>query len=146
MSKTRSYRDEYPFIVAWGVRMGSREYYIREQCEKASADKAPGNAIYQDTGGVWHTTDEITNTTTRVALGLEPLPPVAPAILSAYGAEIVSQQQATGLDNYLYEIRFPNLVQAAYWVAANQISDRVNLTSETLLRFEQVVHVELQPE
>jgi hypothetical protein len=53
---------EYPFIQAWGARMGSFKYYIDGQVEEAKKDKAPATAIYKshDTGK-WRTIDDVSN-------------------------------------------------------------------------------------
>jgi hypothetical protein len=70
--------NDYPFIRAWGRLMGSYNYYIRDQVQQARDDHAPANAVYRREDGTWATTDDITPATTRIQLGLDPFPPVAP--------------------------------------------------------------------
>ena len=118
---------EYPYIMAWGKMMGSGDPYVLEQVEKANAAGAPVNATHEDSAGGWSTTDDIVSNQTRAALGLDPLPPTAPLILHVYGAHVISMDRATGLDNYLYRIRFPSLTSAATWVTANKIAAEVTL-------------------
>jgi hypothetical protein len=36
----------YNYITAWGRMMGSYDYYILQQIEKAKQDNAPSNACY----------------------------------------------------------------------------------------------------
>jgi hypothetical protein len=66
-------KQDYPYIWAWGRRLGSFRYFIEDQVEQARADNAPQNAIDRNQDGTWSTTDDITNPTTREALGLPPL-------------------------------------------------------------------------
>jgi hypothetical protein len=58
--------------------MGSYDYYVRDQVQQAREDNAPANALYRRENGTWATTDDITSATTRVQLGLEPLPAIEP--------------------------------------------------------------------
>lgn len=59
---------EYPYIQAWGERLGSYQYYINDQIAKARESHAPANAIYQRQDGSWATADEVTEPTTRAYL------------------------------------------------------------------------------
>ena len=120
----------YPYIVKWGFLMGSREYYVQEQCDKAASDHAPANATSQNSDGTWSTTDDVGNGPSRVTLGLDPLPPVHPTQLRGYNAEVVGKIAATGADNFLYQIQFPGLYQAARWVRANGIGERARIVGD----------------
>lgn len=55
---------DYRHIRAWGLMMGSFEYYIKEQQEKAFADGAPLDAIYKR-GGTWALYSEVESEVTR---------------------------------------------------------------------------------
>jgi hypothetical protein len=70
--------NDYPYIRAWGRMIGSYNSYIQLQVEQARQDGAPDDAIHKKDDGSWSTTDEITSSTTRRQLGLEPLPPRPP--------------------------------------------------------------------
>ena len=37
---------DYKYLRAWCSMMGSREYYLQEQLEKARRDKAPQDVVY----------------------------------------------------------------------------------------------------
>lgn len=50
---------KYTFIKAWGRMLGSSDHYINNEREQAEMDGAPTNAIYRDSDGNWHTTDNI---------------------------------------------------------------------------------------
>jgi hypothetical protein len=57
---------KYPFIQAWGARLGSFKYYIDGEIEKATEDGAPQNAIYRDHDtNKWCTIDDVSNIDTR---------------------------------------------------------------------------------
>lgn len=45
--------SDYKHIRAWGALMGSFEYYIRNEQDKAALDNAPVDAVYQSSNGVW---------------------------------------------------------------------------------------------
>ena len=48
-------KQQYPYIRAWGVLMGSYEYYVKMQIEQALSDQAPQDAIYKyHDNGRWH--------------------------------------------------------------------------------------------
>lgn len=70
--------DDYPYIRAWGVMLGSSRDYIDTQVAQARADGVPANAIHKNTDGYWSSTDDITSPDTRHYLGLPPLPPLPP--------------------------------------------------------------------
>jgi hypothetical protein len=53
--------QEYPFIVKWGRKLLSYDYYIINQYHEAKVDNAPKNAIYKNHAGIWITTDDIEN-------------------------------------------------------------------------------------
>lgn len=141
----------YPWVVKWGKYLGSQDYYIQDQCDKAAEEKAPKDAIYSNDDGTWATIQGIANQRTRSALGLDPLKPVDPAALGSYGAEIVHQERATGEDNFLYQVQFPDMYHAAAWAHEYKVSGRVNLVPVYLTDggfhpFDQKVVVALQPE
>jgi hypothetical protein len=53
---------KYPYIRAWGKYLGSYQYYINAQVERADKDRAPNNAIYyNEDKKCWATADEITD-------------------------------------------------------------------------------------
>lgn len=117
----------YPYIQAWGKMLGSDPSYIREETQRAIADKAPPNATHRAGDGTWSTTDDVISNQTRQLLGLDPLPPTAPAILVTYDGHIITEQRAAGLDNFLYRIRFPSLQAAVMWAVHHKITDQVNV-------------------
>jgi hypothetical protein len=50
----------YPYIRAWGIALGSFEYYIKEQIELARQHDAPDNAIFfTHATNKWSTTDDL---------------------------------------------------------------------------------------
>jgi hypothetical protein len=49
---------KYPYIAAWGARLGSFKYYIVDQIAEATKDNAPERATYKGEDGRWHTIDE----------------------------------------------------------------------------------------
>jgi len=53
-------RNEYPYLYHWGKMMGSFDYYINDQIEKAKKLNAPKNTIYF-TKDVPVTFDEVKN-------------------------------------------------------------------------------------
>jgi hypothetical protein len=59
--KQRENRKKYPFICAWGARLGSFQYYIDGEIERAMFDRASTRAIYKDNNGKWHTIDDVQN-------------------------------------------------------------------------------------
>ena len=97
---SRGPRSEYPFIRAWGQMMGSRDPYIRDQFARARAEGAPPTAIYRTQAGTWATTEDITRSTTRRELGLDPLPVRAPEVaeLTVYLRTLLAG------DEYLREV------------------------------------------
>jgi len=51
---------KYPCILAWGKYLGSLDYYIKNQIDRATRDNAPRNAIYyNDEKSKWITSNEI---------------------------------------------------------------------------------------
>jgi len=68
-------KTDYPYIRVWGQYMGSGQYYIDGQVERARETNAPPTAIYEryEPGGIktgtWSTADQIENTSTRYAFG-----------------------------------------------------------------------------
>lgn len=66
--------SDYVWIKLWGHQLGSYDYYIENQQEKAARDNAPLDAIYEVTGaggvhtGKWNTASGITNTDTQRSL------------------------------------------------------------------------------
>jgi hypothetical protein len=61
LDKQKENRAKYPFIVAWGYRLGSFQYYIDGEIEKAIEDNAPERAIYKSGSGEWRTIDDCAN-------------------------------------------------------------------------------------
>ena len=55
---------EYKHIRAWGLMMGSFEYYVRNQQSDASDDNAPLDAVFKSEG-TWHVYSDVTNAATR---------------------------------------------------------------------------------
>lgn len=49
--------EDYKHIRAWGVMLSSYEYYIRQEQERAAADKAPITAVYEGDKG-WVTIEQ----------------------------------------------------------------------------------------
>ncbi|XVV02468.1 hypothetical protein ACQPW3_34690 [Actinosynnema sp. CA-248983] len=87
---------DYPFVRAWGRLMGSYDYYIRDKVQLAREDHAPANAVYRREDGTWTTTDDITLATTRIQLGLDPLPPAEPneeGVLAGLAQAILTASQ-----------------------------------------------------
>jgi hypothetical protein len=72
-------RLKYPWIVKYGRMLGSYDYYIDNQVERAEATNAPVNAIHEQTAvggertGKWATIDDVINPDARDRLGLPPL-------------------------------------------------------------------------
>ena len=91
---------EYRFIRAWGELLGSREPCIRDQIARARTENAPPTAIYRTQAGTWATTEDITRSTTRRELGLDPLPVRAPEVaeLTVYLRTLLAG------DEYLREV------------------------------------------
>lgn len=56
--------NDYRFIRYWGVNLGSLGGWIDAEIGEARKAGAHPEAIYQDTGGTWHTLDSVTSTTT----------------------------------------------------------------------------------
>lgn len=92
----------YEGIVAWGRHLSFEEDFIQRACYRARRDGAPLDVLYwkdAHTGGDWQHVpgrwvgpDEITNHSTREALGLSPLYhprqgslPIRDAVVSAHG-------------------------------------------------------------
>jgi len=139
----------YTYIARWGRELGSAPYYIQDQCDKALRDKAPLNATFEDHGnpGTWHTTDDIVPTDTRLRLGLEPLPPTAPAVLRSYHgtlSETGTHHATTG--EHTPEVRFPTLLHAARWVQDRGLTDRALLIGYSVQAFSKPALVRLNPE
>jgi hypothetical protein len=53
-------RKKYPYLVAWCRMMGSYDYYIQDQLQKAEETNAPHDCIYER-DGVWKRYSEIKN-------------------------------------------------------------------------------------
>jgi hypothetical protein len=58
-------RAKYPFICAWGARLGSFMYYVDAEISRAIEDGAPARAIYKSGSGEWRTIDDCANSTTK---------------------------------------------------------------------------------
>lgn len=62
----------YRYIVLWGRLLGSFDYYIQWECNRAKADNAPMTAIYREhESDEWQVAENVTNPRARTALGLE---------------------------------------------------------------------------
>ena len=48
----------FPYIVAWGERLHSLQYYIDGEVQGASDDNAPETALYKREDGSWATIDD----------------------------------------------------------------------------------------
>lgn len=57
-------RCTYPYVMAWGLYMGSNKPYILEQIKLAELERAPIDATYRDAHGIWHTFTQLDNSTT----------------------------------------------------------------------------------
>jgi hypothetical protein len=51
-------KARYPFIRAWGYQLGSFQYYIESEIERAIRENAPERAIYKSGAGGWRTIDD----------------------------------------------------------------------------------------
>jgi hypothetical protein len=58
-------RSKYPYIVACGNRLGSFQYYIDGEIDRAIEDKAPERAIYKSGSGEWRTIDDVSNASVK---------------------------------------------------------------------------------
>lgn len=47
--------DRYRYIRAWGLFMGSHNYYIQDQQALACKEGAPENALFKEADGSWAT-------------------------------------------------------------------------------------------
>ena len=56
---------DYKYIRAWGISLGSFDYYIENQIAKAKEDNAPQTAIYKRQDGTWATFEEIKREDTK---------------------------------------------------------------------------------
>ncbi|MEB3023034.1 MULTISPECIES: hypothetical protein [Mycolicibacter] len=65
--------EDYQYIRRWGRHMGSLDYYINDEIERARTDGAPANAIFRRDDGTWRTTDDITDPVLRKQFGLPDL-------------------------------------------------------------------------
>lgn len=59
---------EYPYIRAWCQMLGSFPYYVELEITRATADRAPETAIYQNIDGTWATFEEIQSPITKQAV------------------------------------------------------------------------------
>lgn len=63
--------SDYVWIARWGQYLGSFDYYITQEQERAAGEKAPLDAIYQESRyspnqpGAWHTISEVSNPDAR---------------------------------------------------------------------------------
>jgi hypothetical protein len=64
LDKQRENRSKYPFICAWGARLGSFQYYIDGEVARAIEDNAPERATYKSGDGNWRTIDDCANPAT----------------------------------------------------------------------------------
>lgn len=53
--------NRFPYIIMWNRRLGSYQYYIEAQLEKADRLNAPGDTIYFDREDRPHTLREVKN-------------------------------------------------------------------------------------
>ena len=61
---------DYPYIYKWSGMLLSNQGWTQHEVAQAKRDKAPQNATHRNSDGTWATTDGITNTGTRLRLGL----------------------------------------------------------------------------
>lgn len=62
---------DYTWIKKWGAFLGSDVAHLTGELERAKKTRAPENAIYYDHAKQrWMTTEDITSSVTREALGL----------------------------------------------------------------------------
>jgi len=60
---------DFLYVRAWGRLMGSDQYYIRGQVQKAREDNAPEDATWWDDNiGRWHRWSELPDTNTNKSL------------------------------------------------------------------------------
>jgi hypothetical protein len=103
MSQDSEHDDQdYPGIRAWGRHLGSSNYFVKGQIDKARRDQAPANAIYKREEH-WVTTDDILHEDVRKAMKLPPLPAKVRAAQRT-AAAVHLRQQADELDAEAEEI------------------------------------------
>ena len=51
----------YPYIRAWGNKMGSQSYFIEDQVRLARHENAPADAMWRGVNGKWHLFSEMLN-------------------------------------------------------------------------------------
>ena len=54
--------QHYKMVMFWGHSLGSYQYYIRQEMERACQENAPLDAIYRRENGEWARWCEIKNT------------------------------------------------------------------------------------
>ena len=60
---------KYPYIVAWGWMLGSKSYFVDDECWRAEQDGAPTDAVYKShSTGEWVRVGELQNAEARVRL------------------------------------------------------------------------------
>jgi uncharacterized membrane protein len=59
---------DYIYIKAWGRMMGSYDYYITGEVEKARQENAPPTAVYKSHEGVWRTYEDIERSDTKALI------------------------------------------------------------------------------
>jgi len=57
--RSRHREQPYPYVSAWGHLQGLQDYRIEERVVQAVVDGAPRDALFKDSGGVWHTLAEL---------------------------------------------------------------------------------------
>lgn len=68
---TRAKNKQYVFIRLWGALMGSYDYYVQDEIQRARETDAPEDAIYERSGiggvrtGEWARFSEIENESTK---------------------------------------------------------------------------------
>ena len=60
--------EQYLYIRAWGKQLGSFEYFIKGEQEKAAREKAPRTAIYKAAAGNWVTYGQIVSKETKASI------------------------------------------------------------------------------
>lgn len=63
---------KFPYILAWGRMLGSRDYYIANELIEAQQDNAPKDALYQREDSTWSRAENL------AADALEMLEPYLP--------------------------------------------------------------------
>lgn len=62
-------KKPYHYVRAWGSLIGSREYFIQDEIDRANATNAPDNAIfYSLTTKSWRTVSDVSDSDLKLQL------------------------------------------------------------------------------